>query len=137
MTFRVPESARLTTGPLATRPHEGLYGAFRCDSPEPGWSLEIIATDGQDPDVPEANDWEHVSVRAVRALAHRERTPTWKEMAHIKSLFWEDEDVVVQFHPRRSAYVNEHPHVLHLWRFRGRDFPTPAPGLVGSQASRE
>src|SRR5580658_4748259 len=45
-------------------------------------------------------EFEHVSV----SLAHR--CPTWEEMCKIKDLFWDDEDVVVQFHPAKSEYVN-------------------------------
>lgn len=134
MAFRVPEASRMTTGPMATRPHEGRYGAFLLDSPEPGWRLVLIATDGQDPDAPEAQEWEHVSVRALRAK--QSRTPTWKEMAHVKALCWDDEDVVVQFHPRKSEYVNAHPHVLHLWRSR-TGFPTQPPSLVGPLSARD
>lgn len=130
MAFRVPEASRITIGEMGTRPHEGLYGAFGVESPEPGWHLILICTDGQDPEVPEAQDWEHVSVHAFRGKVVR--TPTWKEMAFVKGLCWDDEDVVVQFHPRRSEYVNEHPHVLHLWRYRAQEFPTPPPSLVGT-----
>jgi hypothetical protein len=110
----------------------GLYGAFLFASPEPGWQLIAIATDGQDPDVPEAAAWEHVSVRACRAkpVTSQSRIPTWREMVYTKDRFWEDDDLVVQFHPRRADYVNQHPHVLHLWRYRLGELPTPAVGLV-------
>lgn len=53
-------------------------------------------------------------------------------MAFVKDTFWSDEDVVVQFHPRASEYVNQHPHVLHLWRYTLADIPTPPPHLVGN-----
>src|SRR5262245_6355575 len=129
MSFRVPERDRLTTGKLATPPQAGLFGAFELLSVEPGWLLVTIATDGQDPKVPEAQAWEHVSVRAVRN--QQSRLPTWTEMEQVKALFWEPDDVVVQFHPRRREYVNHHPHVLHLWRWRDGLFPTPPPSLVG------
>lgn len=54
--------------------------------------------------------WEHVSIE----LRSR-RLPTWEEMCYIKSLFWDDEEEVVQIHPRKSNYVN-HTEALHLWR---------------------
>ena len=54
--------------------------------------------------------WDHVSVSL------KTRTPTWEEMCHIKSLFFADEEVVMQLHPAKSAYVNYHPFCLHLWR---------------------
>lgn len=121
MAFRVPEDARLLNGPYATPRNAGLYGAFTLPSPEPGWTLMIIADNGAEP---EAKGWEHVSVHA-RASEKKHRTPTWKEMSFIKRIFWEPEDVVIQFHPKESEYVNTHPSVLHLWRNSTVEFPTP------------
>ena len=54
--------------------------------------------------------WEHVSIE----LCAR-RLPTWEEMAFIKDLFWDDEEEVVQIHPKKSEYVNI-TEALHLWR---------------------
>jgi len=34
-------------------------------------------------------------------------------------------NVIVQFHPRQSDYVNIHPNVLHLWHWTAGAFPTP------------
>ena len=144
MAFHVPETFRITDGPMGTDTNVGAYGAFDVESPEPGWRLALICDDGTDGDVPESLGWEHVSVHAYRSrqadvvglLGRSERvpklrTPTWKEMAFIKSLCWEDDDVVVQYHPRKSEYVNVHPNVLHLWCVRGQPFPTPPSSLVG------
>src|SRR5262252_10648576 len=122
--FHVPEAARVLNGPMGTRPDEGQYGAFYLPSPEPGWMLATIASDGGDDATPEAIGWEHVSVNAIRGK--QSRVPTWKEMAFIKDQFWDAEDVVVQFHPPKSEYVNNHPTVLHLWRWTGGAFPRPA-----------
>lgn len=69
--------------------------------------------------------WDHVSVST------RIRTPRWEEMAAIKDLFFDPEDVVVQFHPRASEYVNVHKHCLHLWRCQAKEFPTPPKIMVG------
>ena len=63
--------------------------------------------------------WEHVSV------SYRKRCPTWEEMCAIKAMFWNPEEVVVQYHPRESEYVNQHPFCLHLWRKCSEDFETP------------
>lgn len=63
--------------------------------------------------------WEHVSV------SYRKRCPTWEEMCRVKDMFFGPEEVVVQYHPRHSEYVNHHPYCLHLWRMRGEDFETP------------
>ncbi len=133
--MRRPEEARVTAGPMRTDASYGCNGAFLLLSPEPGWALEIIASDGQREDViaegvPEAEGWEHVSIHAANR-AGKTRTPTWREMCFVKDLFWEPEDVVMQLHPRRSQYVNLHPHTLHLWRSRLHQIPEPPANLVG------
>jgi hypothetical protein len=94
--------------------------------------IRMIATDGnlspeeiaEGPELAEAAKWEHVSV----SLANR--CPTWEEMCIIKSLFWDDDDVVLQFHPPKSDYVNQHPFCLHLWRYKG-EIPRPPTITVG------
>ncbi len=141
--FHVPELARDTTHPmLGTTSADGNNGAFHVESPEPGWTLALICSDGSHPDVPESIGWEHVSVHAYRRVVAvsspaQMRTPTWKEMSYVKRLCWDGEDVVMQLHPRESEYVNCHPHVLHLWRPTHADIPTPPSILVGpSLASR-
>jgi hypothetical protein len=77
----------------------------------------------------EGIEWEHVSARIVvldkKGSAIGGRVPTWNEMCWIKNLFFEEEEAVVQFHPPKSEYVNNHPHVLHLWRHKAAEFPRP------------
>jgi hypothetical protein len=68
--------------------------------------------------------WQHVSV------SHRQRCPIWDEMCWVKSLFFEDEEIAVQYHPRKADYVNYHPFCLHLWR-PWAAFPTPPSIAVG------
>ncbi len=82
--------------------------------------LRIIVSDGQC-----GEKWEHVSV----SLA--DRCPTWDEMNSVKDLFWGPEEIVIQFHPPQSKYVNFHPFTLHLWRLRGFKQPLPPMHLVG------
>lgn len=133
MSFHVPERRRVVEGRLASTFLAGQNGAFELESPENGWRLGIIASDSTDAAAAglpaEACGWEHVSVLAFRGPATR--TPNWREMCHVKELFWDPDDVVMQLHPRRSEYVNNHPHVLHLWRHKTREIPTPPPILVG------
>ena len=69
--------------------------------------------------------WEHVSVSTTT------RCPTWEEMAWVKSLFFEDEETVIQYHPPRSQYVNLHPYCLHLWRPTFTELPVPPMIAVG------
>lgn len=101
--FFVPNRAARTRG-LSTREHGSV-------------PLKVIASDGE--------GWEHVSVSLPT------RCPTWAEMAFIKSVFWDADDCVVQFHPPESEYVNNHPFCLHLWRPTGHQIPTPPSLLVG------
>ena len=45
--------------------------------------------------------WDHVSV-----CPYNRRTPTWDEMCAVKDMFFRDDEVVVQYHPAKSEYVN-------------------------------
>ena len=72
----------------------------------------------------EETGWEHVSV----SLEHR--CPTWDEMCFVKDLFWTEEETVVQFHPKRSEYVNDCEHCLHLWRPLGIEYVLPPKDLI-------
>lgn len=72
-------------------------------------------------------EWERVSVSL------QNRVPSWEEMCRVKALFWDDEDVVMQLHARRSQWVNNHVNCLHLWRciIPGKAIPEPDSILVG------
>jgi hypothetical protein len=148
--FHVPELARVTDHPqLGSTAANGNNGAFDLESCEPGWRLALICSDGSEAPGIADWQWEHVSVHAYRpgspqpvgfTLASRRpamRTPNWREMTFVKRLCWDGEDVVVQFHPRESEYVNCHPHVLHLWRHKTKEFPTPPAILVGPVSEKE
>lgn len=121
MAFRVPEKYRIRDGSHGSDNRSGNNGAFMF--PFKPWraQLFVIASDGA--------GWEHVSV------SNPVRTPTWEEMSFIKQTFWGDEDCVVQFHPPKSEYVNQHPFCLHLWRKIGAEFETPPSILVGYRVS--
>jgi hypothetical protein len=52
-------------------------------------------------------------------------------MCLVKELFWSDDECVVQFHPPKQNYINQHPGVLHLWRKKGaKAFPMPPKACV-------
>lgn len=133
MAFHVPEAARdQHHAILASTPADGNNGFFLLESPAPGWRLALIASDGE--------GWEHVSVHCFRGTNRRtlqSRLPTWREMSYVKDLCWDPEDVVMQLHPKQSEYINQHPHVLHLWRPIGVTIPTPPAILVGERADAE
>jgi hypothetical protein len=69
--------------------------------------------------------WEHVSVSLPN------RCPTWEEMAWVKSLFWREDECVLQYHPPKAEYVSFHPFCLHLWRPIDAEFPRPPMIAVG------
>ncbi len=128
--FHVPEGSRVTKHPtLASTILDGNNGAFLVPSPEPGWMLALICSDSSAEDnVP----WEHVSVHAYLSRDSRKmRTPNWKEMAYVKDICWDDEDVVMQLHSKKSEYVNQHQFMLHLWRPINYEIPTPPSITVG------
>lgn len=86
-------------------------GAFIINLPNSRLSFNVIASSGM--------GWEHVSVSTT------ERIPKWNEMHQIKELFFEDEEAVMQLHPPKSNYVNNHPNCLHLWRPINKEIPLP------------
>lgn len=95
----------------------GNNGAFFVPRPKESSPLRVIASDCY-------GGWEHVSVSLPN------RCPTWDEMCKIKSLFWDADDCVIQFHPPESDYVNNHPYCLHMWRKIDFDFPLPPKEMV-------
>ena len=127
MSFHVPNQYRIKTGVMRSDDSNGNNGAFFIPNravcagkSEP--PFKVIASDGG---LPGQMSWEHVSV----SLPHR--CPTWAEMCRIKSIFWDANDVVIQYHPAESEYVNNHNFCLHLWRPVGVELPVPDSLLVG------
>jgi len=37
-------------------------------------------------------------------------------MTTVKNLFFDPDELVIQFHPPKKDYVNFHKNTLHLWR---------------------
>jgi len=120
MAFKVPNKFRIRDGRSGSSDDIGNAGAFAIKLKH-GQQVFAIASDGL--------GWEHVSV------SRRDRCPTWDEMCQVKGLFWDDDDCVVQYHPPKSQYVNNHPYCLHLWRQVGSEFPSPPAVLVGIRGS--
>lgn len=118
------EQGRDTTDPFyGTNITDGLNGRFHIMGPC-GERLCIIANTANGVFT---EGWEHVSVSTKR------RTPNWQEMCFVKNSFWHEDECVVQFHPPRSEYVNNHPYVLHLWRNVNIVFPMPDSSFVGDK----
>lgn len=121
---------RLEVGPWASTDADGMNGAFSI--PLQGFGHKVtancIVSDGRCADeFPTLAGWEHVSVHIVEFGVRK--IPTWAHMCAVKDIFWEPEECCVQYHPAKSAYVNDAPDVLHLWKWSG-DFPTPPLVLV-------
>lgn len=112
MSFKVPEKYRDLTQSTLEDGNNGIF--FIPDL------LRVIASDGL--------GWEHVSV------SKKYEMPSWEEMCKIKELFWDDpEDWAIQYHPRKSSYVNNHSFCLHLWCPVDKSgFKLPDSFLVGS-----
>lgn len=115
------EFGRVRTGLQRSDPSYGPYGKFIVSGPL-ACKLMIVASGA---DFPESHGFEHVSVSTEK------RCPNWIEMCFVKDLFWDDEELVIQFHPPRSRYVNNHPHCLHLWRDVEERVRLPPSELVG------
>ena len=109
------EKYRFRSGPLGSDASYGNNGVF-------------IIRHGAIPIIVQASDgagWEHISVSLET------RCPVWPEMCFIKDLFWAEDEVVIQYHPAKRDYVNNHAFCLHLWKPIGVELPQPPTNLVG------
>ena len=90
-------------------------GAFKI--PYKSYDLFVIASNGL--------GWDHVSVSL------KNRCPNWNEMNYIKDLFFGEDECVMQLHPPKKDYVNNHPYCLHLWKPQEQEIPRPPMLMVG------
>lgn len=81
-----------------------------------GEEYKVMASNG--------NGWDHVSV------SHKYKIPSWKVMCIVKDMFFEEDETVIQFHPKKSEYVNIHPNCLHLWRKHGKEHELPPKYMI-------
>jgi hypothetical protein len=81
--------------------------------------------------ISDGEGWEHVSVTVAPLKKEATRCPTWEEMCHVKDVFFDKDEVVIQFHPAESNYVSMHHFCLHLWKPTNYELPTPNPLMVG------
>ena len=95
------------------------FGVFAVPSPiDPRIILTVMVA-------PMSELWQHVSVSTHR------RCPNWPEMCKVKELVWGDDVTVVQFHPKKTEYVNNHQYCLHLWKKRDTEYALPPSIYVG------
>ncbi len=57
-------------------------------------------------------------------------------MAWVKSLFWKDDECVIQFHVPTQDHINYHPNVLHMWRPIGIVLPMPPSDAVAPKGAK-
>lgn len=89
-------------------------GVFVVRSPTDHAHLMIIASsDG---------GWDHVSI------SRKNRCPNWTEMEYVAKLFFEDDEIAVQYHLPPDKHINEHPYCLHWWR--PQEAPIPLPPVI-------
>jgi hypothetical protein len=112
MNLEILEQYRIRTTIFKSEPGS-LFGAFLIPSPtDNNRKLKVVCAHmGVD-------EWEHVSVSLENRCAN------WTEMAFVKNLFWGEDETVIQFHPKKSDYINNMPTCLHLWKHRdGHQLP--------------
>ncbi len=117
--FKYPEKYRFSTKSFPSNANEpGSFLLRFKDKKKKEWvNLLCIASDSY--------GWEHVSVSLINEC------PRWDHMCYVKDHFWDPEDVVIQYHPKKSEYVNTMKYCLHLWRPINLEISTPPPVLVG------
>lgn len=113
------EKHRIIAGPFGTSTSAKNNGQFILPGLKRRSRLLVMVSDGM--------GWEHVSVSHL----DDDLIPSWDDMCYVKDLFWEAEETVIEFHPKKSEYVNNHPGVLHLWKPVGKDIELPPSITVG------
>jgi hypothetical protein len=90
-------------------------GAFivPCNSNE----LKVLASSGE--------GWDHVSV------SMKNRIPNWMEMEFIAKLFFNDDEIAIQYHVPAKEHINIMENCLHWWRpWAPLVIPMPPPIFV-------
>jgi hypothetical protein len=121
--FKVPENFRIKSGDFASNESYGNTGAFMLPLNNGTIKAFCIVSDGE--------GWEHVSITLGTKKGQIKRCPTWDEMCAIKSIFWDEDDCVIQFHPSKADYISNNNYCLHLWRPIDQEIPRPHYTLVG------
>jgi hypothetical protein len=68
--------------------------------------------------------WDHVSA------SYSNRCLTWEEMCVVKNIFFNEDETVIQYHPAKVKYINNHPFTLHLWKPQNQEIPMPPEYMV-------
>lgn len=92
-------------------------GAFLIKSPIDGADMYVVAAIG--------DGWEHVSV------SRKNRCPNWPEMAHVKAVFFNEDETTMQLHVPDVDHINIMNHCLHIWKPVDQEIPMPPSYMVG------
>lgn len=65
------------------------------------------------------------------------KCPTWEQMCFMKDIFWDEEEVCMQLHPKKSEYINNMPYCLHIWKSIDKEIPTPPSIMLGFRKGKE
>lgn len=65
------------------------------------------------------------------------KCPTWEQMCFMKDIFWEEDEVCMQLHPKKSEYVNNMKYCLHIWKPIEKEIPIPPSIMVGIRKGQE
>lgn len=91
-------------------------GCFKVPSPVDSQPLAVMIGVGE--------GWDHISVS--RPL----RCPNWREMEHVKRLFFKEDEVAMQLHVPPTDHISVHPNCLHIWRPHEGAIPMPPKWMV-------
>lgn len=117
--FHVPNQFRVRTHPeLGTDDSAGNNGTFSFEAE--GYKFLCAAVEGA--------EWENVSVQI-----NRSRQPDQEQLLFIRSLFWDDDDIVVFFLPAPKNYTP----IVQLWRSKKFKMITPPLELIGVASKRQ
>ena len=58
-------------------------------------------------------------------------------MCYMKDIFWNDDEICMQLHPKKEEYVNNHKYCLHIWKPINQEIPTPPSVLIGIRKGHE
>lgn len=65
------------------------------------------------------------------------KTPTWEQMCFMKDIFWGENEVCMQLHPKKEDYVNNMQYCLHIWKPIDKEIPTPPSIMLGFRKGKE
>ena len=67
--------------------------------------------------------WEHISIVVHDKFPlPANRIPSYEEMVRFKNVIWNNYEVCIQVHPKKSEYVNANPYCLHIWKLTGENY---------------